>query len=177
MNRLALLALPVALVFAAGPARAVDAYTIELGQGDNTTDLARLHAKWNWEKRWFEHESWHLGGYWEATLGYWRGSGAGARNLWDVGITPVFRLQPNDPRGGLYVEGAIGAHLLSATRINDHRVFGSSFNFGDHVGFGYTFGTRGQYDLGYRFQHLSNGGIKSPNDGINFHEVRLSYTY
>jgi lipid A 3-O-deacylase len=177
MNRSALLALPIALLLAAGPARAVDAYAIELGQGDNTTDLVRLHAKWNWDRKWFEAGSWHLGGYWEATLGHWRGSGAGARNLWEVGLTPVFRLQPNGGRSGLYVEGAIGAHLLSASRINDHRIFGSSFNFGDHIGFGATFGARGQYDLGYRFQHISNGGIKSPNDGINFHEVRFSYTY
>ncbi|MEW6677351.1 MAG: acyloxyacyl hydrolase [Pseudomonadota bacterium] len=175
--RTALYALPVALVLVASPVAAVDAYTIELGSGDNSTDLVRVHAKWNWDKKWFEAGNWHLTGYWEATLGRWSGGGSGAKDLWDVGITPVFRLQPNGSKTGLYLEGGIGAHLLSGTRINDSRAFGSSFQFGDHVGLGATFGDRGQYDLGYRFQHLSNASIKQPNDGINFHQVRFTYSY
>ena len=177
MIRSTLLALPVALLFATAPASAADGYTIEWGHGDDSTELVRLHAKWNWGKKWFEAGNWHLGGYWEASLGHWSGDGAGAKDLWDIGLTPVFRLQPNGSKTGMYLEGGIGAHLLSATRINNRRVFGSSFNFGDHIGVGATFGDRGQYDLGYRLQHLSNGGIKDPNDGINFHQVRFTYNY
>jgi len=52
---------------------------------------------------------------------------------------------------------------------------GSAFQFGEHLGFGYRFGVTGAYDLGYRFQHISNGNIKDPNDGINFHQIRLQY--
>jgi len=33
----------------------------------------------------------------------------------------------------------------------------------------------GAYDLSYRFQRISNGNIKHPNDGINFHQIRLQY--
>ena len=69
---------------------------------------------------------------------------------------------------GWYAEAGIGAHLLSETQINDHRRFSTAFQFGDHVGVGLRFGQRGEYDLGYRFQHLSNADIKKANDGINF---------
>jgi hypothetical protein len=137
----------------------------------------RVNAKWNWDKKWYEAGNWHLTGYWEASLGRWGGDGAGARNLWDIGITPVFRLQQNSTKTGLYLEGGVGAHLLSHTRINASRAFGSSLQFGSHVGLGTTFGDRRQYDIGYRFQHLSNARIKSPNDGINFHQVRFTYSY
>lgn len=177
MSKTARLALSVSLFLAVTSAQAVDGYTVELGHGDDSTELLRVHAKWNWDKRWFESGNWHLTGYWEATLGHMWGDGGGARKLWDVGLTPVFRLQSNGSRTGPYVEGAIGAHFLSGARINHKRQFGTSFNFGDHLGFGYVFGQRGQYDLGYRLQHMSNSGLKKPNDGINFHEVRLTYNY
>jgi hypothetical protein len=29
----------------------------------------------------------------------------------------------------------------------------------------------------YRYQHLSNAGICSPNQGINFNEIRLGYWF
>jgi len=177
MTKTALLALPAALILYVSSAYAADGYTIELGRGSDSTELVRLHAKWNWNRKWFEAGDWHLTGYWEASLGHWSGDGAGAETLWDVGITPVFRLQPNSGKTGLYLEGAVGAHLLSENRINNSRAFGSSFNFGSHIGFGATFGDRGQYDLGYRLQHLSNAGLKDPNDGINFHQARFTYNY
>ena len=33
------------------------------------------------------------------------------------------------------------------------------------------------YQAGYRFQHLSNGGIKEPNPGINFSQLYLQYNF
>jgi hypothetical protein len=82
----------------------------------------------------------------------------------------VFRLQ----REAIYVEGAIGFHLVS-TRISAARVFSTAFQFGDHLGAGMRFGPGRRYDLGMRVQHLSNGGVRSPNPGINFVLVRLQY--
>jgi hypothetical protein len=65
---------------------------------------------------------------------------------------------------------------LSHTQIGDKRL-STAFQFGDHLGFGYRFGARSAFDLGYRYQHLSNGSIKRPNPGINFHQVRLQYHF
>lgn len=155
----------------------LDGIGLDLGRGNDSTEVVRIHAKSNWDKKWFTGGAWHLAGYWEASLGGWQGGGEGGKDIWDIGITPVFRIQPNGGQSGLYLEGAVGAHLLSATRINNQRHFGSSLNFGDHVGFGVTFGGKGEYDLGYRFQHLSNAGIKKPNDGIEFHLLRFTYRY
>ncbi len=44
------------------------------------------------------------------------------------------------------------------------------------MGVGYRFDRKG-FEIGYRFQHISNAGIKEPNDGINFHQLRLQYHY
>jgi lipid A 3-O-deacylase len=34
----------------------------------------------------------------------------------------------------------------------------------------------GRYDVSLRVQHLSNGGLRDPNPGINFVLVRLQYS-
>ena len=40
-----------------------------------------------------------------------------------------------------------------------------------------VFGDRGQYGVGVRIQHISNGSIKEPNDGVTFGELRISYRW
>jgi lipid A 3-O-deacylase len=174
----ATLAMPLA-------ANAFDSMSFEIGRSDSSNadvDMARVGAQWKWGPRWAVGSSWHIGGYWDVSVGYWnnrtdptlRTGGSVA----DIGFTPTFRLQSNDPSGvGPYVEAAIGFHLLSRTSVSTQRAFGSSFQFGDHFGAGVRFGQRGVYDLSYRYQHLSNGGIKAPNQGINFHLIRLQYHF
>jgi lipid A 3-O-deacylase len=161
----------------AAPASAVDGVSLELGHGDRTS-MGRVGVQWDWNQRWQLSQNLVASGYWDASLGYWRGdsSTAGARDIYDLGITPVVRLSRGNPTGW-YAEAGIGAHLLSETQINDHRRFSTAFQFGDHVGVGLRFGQRGEYDLGYRFQHLSNADIKKPNDGINFDQIRFSYHF
>jgi lipid A 3-O-deacylase len=156
------------------PAAAVDGIATEVG-GSEGIDLGRISVQWDWGKRWFQGAEWHVGGYWDLGLAYWWHDALPGQNggIIEIGLTPVFRLQRNDLTGP-YLEAAIGFHLLSRTQISDKRL-GTHFQFGDHLGVGYRFGTRGAWDLGYRFQHFSNGDIKSPNDGIDFHLVRLQY--
>lgn len=177
MKKLASLSLACVLSSGLSVAHAVDGFGIQAGHGDDSTDLLRVNAKWNWDRKWPVGDGWHLTGYWEAALGRWEGKGVGAKTLAEAAVTPVFRLSRADRKSGPYVEAGIGAHLTSAQRINRHREFGGHFNFGTHVGFGVLFGDDGRYDLGYRFQHVSNAGISSPNDGINFHQVSLRYNY
>jgi hypothetical protein len=163
--------------FSSAPAHSITGMSLELGGGDSV-EMARVGVQWDWGKRWFQGADWHLGGYWDAAVGYWNRSGARAGehdDLFDFGLTPVFRIQPNSLRGP-YLEAGIGFHLLSHSSIGDKRM-STMFQFGDHLGIGYRFGARGSYDLGYRFQHLSNASIKRPNPGINFHQVRLQYNF
>lgn len=167
-----------ALLFS-GSAFAVDGVSVEYGNGD-ATDMVRAGLIWNWDKQWFTEGDWHVTGFWELSLGRWDGhSGAGNnQNITDIGITPVFRFQQKKPSGmAPYLEAAIGFHLISPTFINGDRKFSTALQFGDHLGAGVRFGDRQQFDLGYRFQHLSNGGIKKPNQGINFNQVRFAYLF
>jgi lipid A 3-O-deacylase len=176
MRKWLLAALASCLPWYAGSVHAVDGVAVEIGRGDRT-DMARVAVQWDWARRWFQGERWHLGGYWDLALGRWHRDAAPGQNddLVEIGLTPVFRVQRNDRRGP-YAEAAIGFHLLSRTSIGEKR-FSTAFQFGDHLGIGYRFGTKGEYDVSYRFQHLSNAGIKRPNNGINFSQLRFQYHF
>jgi len=164
-------------------ARAVDGIALEYGRSDSygaSVDIVRVGVQWNWATRWALGANWHIGGYWDLAFGYWANDSAGRTNssILDLGFTPVFRLQQST-LGAVspYLEAAIGFHLLSESSVTTQRKLGTRFQFGDHLGVGVRFGERNEFDLGYRYQHLSNAGIKQPNQGINFHQLRLQYHF
>jgi lipid A 3-O-deacylase len=139
--------------------------------------MARIGWQRDWEAKWLADGDWYLGGAWELDGGRWWGKDG--EDLWEVGLTPVFRFQRHRPLDlGIrpWVELGIGVHVLSQTRYSDKRL-STMLQFGDHLGAGFSFGDRQQYSLVYRFQHHSNGGIKRPNPGIEFHILQLGYRY
>jgi len=182
MTKALFVAIALGMGLASGSAAAIDGLAITGGTGagnsaGNGTRLVRVAVQWDWSKSWFRGDKWHVGGYWDAGVGYWKRDAAPGENdnLYEIGLTPVFRLQQNDFRG-LYFEGGIGAHFLSDTSLGDKN-FSTSFQFGSHLGLGYRFGAKHAFDIGYAYQHLSNASIKKPNDGIDFHEIRLQYDF
>lgn len=172
----------LAMCLASGSAVAVDGLSITGGLGagssaGDSTGLFRIALQWDWDKRWFEGEKWHLGGFWNADVAYWERNASPGQNdhLYEVGLTPVFRLQPNDLKG-FYLEGGVGLFLLSETSLGN-KSYSTAFQFGSHLGIGYRFGAKDAFDVGYAYQHLSNAHIEQPNDGADFHEVRLQYHF
>ncbi|MET1081663.1 MAG: acyloxyacyl hydrolase [Burkholderiales bacterium] len=149
---------------------------------DSNTDVDMYQGGFQWDLgvQWLPVGNWHLGSYIEGTVGYWDNNSPRRTNsgLWDVGITPVLRIQQTDKSTiSPFLEAAAGVHYLSETSVSADRRFGCNFSFGDHVGVGVRFGPRHAFELMYRYQHLSNLGICSPNQGINFNEVRLGYWF
>jgi lipid A 3-O-deacylase len=177
MKKKLLLALLLAGSGLGSGAQAANGMAIEAGNGDST-NMAQLSLVRQWDKSWFTEGNWYLTGYWEASVGRWHNSDTGGKDIWDVGLTPVFRLcSKGGSRLRPYFEGAIGAHLIDHTHVNGRRDLGSAFQFGDHLGAGITFGDHRKFDLGYRFQHVSNADLKRPNDGINFQQIRFAYLF
>ena len=149
---------------------------------DSNTDVDMYQggAQYDLGVQWLNTGNWHLGNYVELTVGYWDNKSPRKTNsgLWDVGVTPVLRIQQTEKSSiSPFIEGGAGFHYLSETSVSDDRRFGCNFSFGSHLGAGITFGPRNAFELMYRYQHLSNMGICSPNQGINFNEVRLGYWF
>jgi hypothetical protein len=146
---------------------AVDGVSVEYGAGTREINLWRIGVQWkgapfDWMKK-YERFSW----YWDASVGGWHGDEG---TVHDVGVTPVFRYMKETH--GPYLEAGIGAHILSDSHINSDLGFSTRFQFGDHLGAGYY---HGKWDWQVRLQHLSNGGMRNPNPGINFMIFRVQY--
>jgi len=162
-----------------GNVYSVDGLFVEAGSGQ-LTNAARAGAIWNMDRQWFTGGDWQVTGYWEASAATLQGKSSSANNqrVTDLSVTPVFRLQQKDPTSiAPYLEGAIGFHLISPTSLYATRQLGSAFQFGDHIGIGILFGEHKQFELGYRFLHMSNGGIKRPNQGINLNLLHFVYHF
>lgn len=173
-------ALVLALILAGAhtASHAVDSVALELADG-NKVNAARISLQWDWQQKWWQSNGSHIGAYWDAGLAQWRGTRyqdvSGARqHLLDLNLTPVFRFQRDD-RKGAYAEGGIGLHYLSKLYDNNGHQLSTRLEFGSHIGAGYVFANN--LDLGIKLQHFSNGGVKKPNDGVNFIGVRAAYRF
>lgn len=131
------------------------------------------------EWSWFNSNGTHVAGYWDASIGFWRASQWHNvpdmnKNIVDIGFTPVFRFEKTNKKG-FYLEGGIGAHVLSRTYNNNDDHLSTAFQFGDHIGVGYVFDNK--WDVAIKAQHYSNGGIKNPNSGVDVLMVKAAYRY
>ncbi len=161
-----------------------DAISLTLGTDEDSleADIYRIGLQNRWARTWFNGGAWNVGGYWDAELAYIDADDTVSGendDLFDLSLTPVFRLQRDTAlSSGVspFADAGIGAHLLSETSLGD-KGYSTAFQFGSLVGFGLGFGKHGQYELGYRFQHISNAGFKKPNDGLNLHMLRFGYAF
>ena len=162
------LLLLVALVCASSGAQALESFSLLAGTGSHETNMAGLGLQWRGHTKWLEHSSWHIAHYVELTFGGWNGEEG---TVYDFAVTPVFRFVRSS--GAPYFEAAIGFHVLSDLDFKDGAETSTHFQFGDHIGAGIV---RGRYDWSLRLQHLSNAGIRNPNPGVNFLQLRMQYS-
>jgi lipid A 3-O-deacylase len=150
-------------------------------QFGDSSDAHTLVAGAIYDTGWNPTFSWgHATSYVELSFGRWVSDRdpAVVSSAWttQIGFTPVLRFQPTAWHGW-YAEAGIGANvLLPVFRSRDKR-FSTVFNFGDHVAIGHRFGETGQNEIALRVQHFSNAGIKHPNPGENFLQLRFSHRF
>jgi len=110
----------------------------------------------------------------------WEGPAQGTadRFLWNGNVTPYLRWHPAENAWqNTFVEVGVGIQLLSSKSISStadyQRNFGSTFQFGERLAAGVSFGPRGRYEVATFVQHVSNAKIKEPNDGLTYFGVTL----
>ncbi|OON60274.1 hypothetical protein B0920_14865 [Massilia sp. KIM] len=174
-----LAALTAALFAQAGHAAdgLIDSVSFEYGTNPQQK-FARVAVQSDWDKRWFSSNGRHLSGYWDANVAVWRLEAyrnvpGQNKNIGVIGFTPVFRYQADD-KLGWYGEAGIGISVFSKLYKNEDKELSTAFQFADHVGVGYT---TQKWDMSLRFQHYSNGSIKSPNAGANWVIARAAYRF
>ena len=148
------------------------------GLADHHVHKLDLGAVWDPGLTWWYIGDWHFTVVAEAHAAWWHtDEGNVHENIGEFGFTPVFRFIKGSGTIRPYFEAGSGIRLLTSPTISRRYNLGSAFQFADMVGVGAQFGNHQQYQAGYRFQHVSNGGIKEPNPGINFSQLYLQYNF
>ncbi|RZL88207.1 MAG: acyloxyacyl hydrolase [Variovorax sp.] len=142
------------------------------------TDTLTGGAAWDWGHQWALGPG-RLSGYLEMWISQWRYErerGLGTGHLTQVGLTPVlhYRLGADSP---WFVEGGVGLSFSSALYQTQGKEFSTRLNFGTHLGGGRTFGSRREHEVAVRIEHFSNAGVKHPNPGENFIQLRYAYRF
>lgn len=149
------------------------------GVADHDLRKADLGIVWDPGLRWWDIGGYHFTLVAEAHASWWdiREDHTVHPDIWEFGVTPVFRFIKSSGWLRPYVEAGVGVRMLSHVQETQDRSFSSSFQFADMVGVGAQFGAHQNYLAGFRFQHLSNAGLDHPNPGINFSELYLQYNF
>lgn len=152
-----------------GPALAVSGAFVEAGHADDL-DYGRIGLVWKPDMQWQATQGWRLVGQIESALGYWKSQAAQGREALELSVAPTARYRPNASGGTQpYLEAGLGAHLFSHRDIDARRDHDAVMQFSSHLGLGFTFGDRSQYDIAYRVQKID----ADPGS----QQVRLTYVY
>jgi lipid A 3-O-deacylase len=134
---------------------------------------------WDWERRWALGGG-EVSGYWELSVSGWSyPTPNGRKDAWlgQVGVVPTFRYVPDAGRASWFLELGVGVTAMTTLYETQRKRFSTSFNFADHVAVGITFDAPRRHELALRLQHFSNAGIKQPNPGENFWEIRYVHRF
>ena len=120
-----------------------------------------------------------LRGHWDLYASRWSFNGAAQHDSTVVlGITPTLRLRPDGGRSAWFWEAGVGATLASQRyRPVGHLEFSTRFNFATHLGLGINLGDQRRHELLLRVQHVSNAGLKEPNPGLEFLQLRYAWHF
>jgi hypothetical protein len=149
------------------------------GEGDDVGVIGAAVRTPEW-KSWPPIGRWRYSVSGEWQLARWNAQQADAKvsTIVDGSLTAVLTMRPlAGMLSNSYAEAGLGVHLISHQSINQDRDFGTSFQFGEFLGIGTHLGARDQYSIGMRIQHVSNGSIKQPNDGVTFAQAVVRYDF
>ena len=151
---------------------------VQVGRAEETRATV-FGVIWPWDKAWSMGGG-QWSGYWELALGRWSTPGVDGRDrAWvtQFGVTPVFRFRPHAGASRWFFEAGIGVTVMTPIYRSPSKRFSTAFNFGDHLAVGRNFGENGRHELSLRYQHFSNGGVRHPNPGEDFIQLRYATSF
>lgn len=98
-------------------------------------------------------------------------------HTWLVGLTPTLRVRFDEGRSPWFADAGVGVSYTDVLYRFQYKQFSTRFNFGSHVALGYTFGSQREQEVSLRLQHFSNAGIKDPNPGDTFVQLRYAHAF
>jgi lipid A 3-O-deacylase len=135
---------------------------------------ATLGAGLVWDWGWRADRQATLTARTELIVAGWRAdaNGGGSQSLAQMVLLPVLHMQLDRGRSPWFLEFGIGASVTDKIYRTPHKFSSTRWNFYDMLGAGYSFGAGRKQELALRYVHISNLGLKRPNPGEDFLQLR-----
>jgi hypothetical protein len=149
-----------------------DAVAAQVGGGGSGTAMAGVALAWDWD---FERlRKAQLTAQTELMLNHWRAEdfGGGHQGFTQVVLLPSLRMRLGQGRSPWFVEVGVGASWMDRKFVTPHKTFSTQWNFYDMLGVGYSLDDQRRHELGLRWVHVSNAGIRKPNPGQDLLQLR-----
>lgn len=116
---------------------------------------------------------------WDMYLSDWRADALPAQRSQysQLGLVPMFRYRLDAGQSPWFVEAGVGLSYLSESYQTVNKSFSTQWNFSDHLGVGRSFGAERRQELGLYVKHVSNAGLRNPNPGESFLQLRYAYRF
>jgi hypothetical protein len=150
---------------------------VQAGAADGTGSVT-LGLRWPWSWR-SDFGGGALTASTEFSLSQWRYDNAAGRrtSLVQLAVSPVLRWRPDAGAARWFLEGGLGLTQTSRRYETERKTFSTRFNFGTQLAVGFDFGERREHEISLRVAHFSNGGIRKPNPGENFLQLRYAFHF
>ncbi|VAW47572.1 probable signal peptide protein [hydrothermal vent metagenome] len=149
-------------------------FSLDIG-ADRSTEQLRISLGADWNEKIYETPSWEVVGRLEGSVQKWWSTQNNPQNEFGyiLGITPIFHYQPKQMTYTPFIEMGGGPYLLDNIVIeNEYK--STQLQFGSIFGLGIK---HKQWEISYRYLHISNAGIEMPNPGTDFHNLHLAYRF
>ena len=150
-----------------------DGWVVQGGVGKDGAALVGAGVIWDWDFERMRRKA-ELTAHTEVLVNQWRydAVGGGHDSLTQLVVLPTLRINFSQGRSPWYVELGIGASWFSRGYVTPDKQFSTRWNFYDVLGLGYKFGEQNMHEIGLRYVHVSNAGIRKPNPGEDFLQLR-----
>jgi len=153
------------------------ALALEAGDAARGSYNAGVGLAWPWPWR-RANDGGEWTGVTELFVSHWSSKVQGGRESRTVvGAVPVFRLRLSGGRPEWFGEGGVGVSYMDGLYRTDEHQFSTQFNFASVLGVGRSFGAHREQALSLRVAHFSNAGIKQPNPGETFLQLRYTHAF
>ena len=149
---------------------------LQYGSAEHGSDNWTGGVTLPWKSWSYPLGSGQLTGYWDLSASRWSSTYKGSdHSTWVIAAKPTLRWRPAQGRSPWFMEAGLGVSYATNHRyITDHKEFSTRYNFATHLGVGYLFGEQLRNEISLRLEHNSNAGIKAPNPGENFLQLRYA---
>jgi lipid A 3-O-deacylase len=143
---------------------------------ENDAYSASLGTTVPWQQWTYGLASGQVTGHWDLFASHWssRRIDDGRQRSFVFGVLPTLRWRGDEGQSAWFAQVGTGFTLANKRYQSSHKRFSTTYNFASHLAVGTNFGTQREHEIMLRVEHYSNAGLKKPNPGENFVQLRYA---